>query len=317
MATSGSYSFSVTRDDIIRTAMLFLGKLDDVELPTPTETTDMSRLLNLIVKQWSGKADMAPGLKTWTRKRGYLFLQGNAYEYQLGPTAVGWTNQFTKSTLAATALSGVAVITVVSSMNMAAGNNIGVQLDNETVFWTTIASITGSAITLSAPLPSQASLNNVVYVYSVTAQQPDVIEAVVLRYALGNDVPLRIMTQIEYDSLPAKTQPGYVSQPTAVYPEWQLGATNIYLDIAGVSDVTQYLVFTYMEMVQDFLNPLDTPEYPQEWFLPLCWELAKQANGMFRAIWTQDMEMNYQKALAIAGRKEPDRTVAYFMCGED
>lgn len=72
MTTSGVYSFSVTRDQIVRLAMLNIGQLQDIEVPTAQELTDCSMFLNMMVKQWMGKADFAPGLKTWTRRHGHL-----------------------------------------------------------------------------------------------------------------------------------------------------------------------------------------------------------------------------------------------------
>ena len=81
MATSGTYSFGVTKYDIIRQAMLNIGKLDPVEAPTAEEMDDCSRLLNMMCKQWMGKTDFAPGLKVWTRKRGHLLLSNTTGAY--------------------------------------------------------------------------------------------------------------------------------------------------------------------------------------------------------------------------------------------
>ena len=138
MATSGTYSFTVSRDDIIRTAMLFLGKLDDTEVPTPTETNDLSRILNMIVKQWSGKGDGSASLKTWTRKRGYCCLQGNQYSYVLSPSTGQWANSFVSTTTTATNAGGSPTVTVTSSTGMTNGDNFGIELDSGVIFWTTI-----------------------------------------------------------------------------------------------------------------------------------------------------------------------------------
>ena len=70
MSTSGTYTFTVTRDDIIREAMLNIGRLDAYSQIDPTETTDCARKLNMMVKTWMGRLDYAPGLKAWTRQRG-------------------------------------------------------------------------------------------------------------------------------------------------------------------------------------------------------------------------------------------------------
>ena len=61
MPTSGTYSFTVTRDDIVREAMLNIGKLGEAETPTAQEVTDCARKLNMLVKQWMARQDFAPG----------------------------------------------------------------------------------------------------------------------------------------------------------------------------------------------------------------------------------------------------------------
>ena len=66
--TSGTWTFSVMRDDIIRHAMLDIGALDGEEVPTAQEITDCAFRLNMIVKQWMGNMDFAHGLKMWQRQ---------------------------------------------------------------------------------------------------------------------------------------------------------------------------------------------------------------------------------------------------------
>lgn len=317
MATSGTYSFTVSRDDIIRTAMLFLGKLDDTEVPTPTETNDLSRILNMIVKQWSGKGDGSASLKTWTRKRGYCFLQGNQYSYVLSPSTGQWTNSFVSTTTTATNAGGSPTVQVTTSTGMTNGDNFGIELDSGVIFWTTILLVAGTTITLNANVPTQASTGATCYDYTSNAQQPDVIETALLRDNQNNDIPLKKMNVQEYDELPTKTQATYISDPTAIYWETQLGQTTLYTDCAGAADTSKYIVLTYLEQIQDFNYATDNPEYPAEWYLALCWETAKQGNSMFRAIWTTDMEDNYKKAIAIAHMKEPERRSEYFLCGDD
>src|SRR5437016_5960227 len=90
MATSGSYTAIVTRDDLIVSAMRVIGKLGDTELPTPGETADVARFLNMLSKQWMGRQDFAPGLKMWTRYRGDLFLSSNKGVYTLSPSGDNW-----------------------------------------------------------------------------------------------------------------------------------------------------------------------------------------------------------------------------------
>ena len=60
VTTSGVNTYSVNRDKIIRLAMLTLGKLEENETPTAQEMTDCADFLNMMCKQWQGKADLLP-----------------------------------------------------------------------------------------------------------------------------------------------------------------------------------------------------------------------------------------------------------------
>ncbi|MDB5975144.1 MAG: hypothetical protein JWR07_1904 [Nevskia sp.] len=317
MSTSGAYTFSVNRDQIVRLAMLNIGQLQDVEAPTPQEISDCALFLNMLVKQWMGKADFAPGLKTWTRRHGHLFLSGATGQYTVGPGATGWTNSYLQTTLTAAAAGGQPVVAVTSVTGVTAGDKIGVQLASGTLFWTTILSIASLNVTMAANLPSAAASGAFVFTYTTTAQQPDVIETAVLRDGAMNDTPLRMITLQEYDFLPSKANPLFISDPSAIYHEFQLGNSTIFIDCAGAQDVTKHIAMTYMEATQDFVSATDTPSYPQEWYLPLAWGLGKQIAPMFNAPWTQNMEDNYKMALAIAQKKEPERSALFFQPGED
>lgn len=318
MATSGTYSFSVNRDQIIRMAMLFIGKLDETEVPTAQEVIDCALVLNMLVKQWQGRGDFAPGLKVWTRRRGHLMLSYTTGQYSVGPTAIGWTTGLLPSTVAVNAVGGSGSLTVVNAAGMTAGMNIGIELDAGPLFWTTLTgNPVGNVCGLAQSLPSSSSAGSMVYAYQTAAQQPLKIEAAVLRDNQNNDTPLRILEQADYDFLPAKVSQTNISDPTAIYYEFQLGNSILFTDVAAAADVSKRIVLTYLESLQDFNNPLDTPEYPQEWFLALCWGLAEQIAPMFSVTWNQGLAATAGKALAIAQRKDPERVTLFFQPGED
>lgn len=324
MPTSGIYALSVTRDDIVRLAMLTLEKLDEVEVPTAQETTDVSLFLNLLVKQWQGKSDFAPGLKTWTRKHGHLFLSGQTGRYSLGPTSAGWTNDDPFSTTTtATVTAGASVIPVKSVAGLNNGDHFGVVLDsNSSIHWTTVQNIAALNVMVVDAIPTgaQATVGAAVFGYTSGAQQPDVIETAFLRDFQNNDTPIKILLTVqEYDNLPNKASPAtYKSDPAAVYYEWHLGTSNLYTDVPASADLTKHIGMTYMEEVQVFTTALDAPEYPAEWFLPLALGTAKLCAPMFHADWTPVMESNLQVALAVAQRKDPANVSRmYFQCGEE
>lgn len=317
MTTSGVYSFSVNRDQIIRMAMLIIGKLEQSEVPTAQETTDCSTFLNMLVKQWQGKSDFSAGLKTWTRKHGHLFLSSTTGALSVGGSANGWTNSYIKTTLSASAASGQPVILVVSASGLLVNDYIAIQLASGALFWSRVLTIVSNTITLTTNLPSDANSGAVVFDYTTPAQSPIVIETAFLRDINNEDTPLRIMTVQDYDNVPSKTDVTAASDPTAIYYEQGLSVGTVYTDTPATNDVTKHIGMTYMETVQDFVNPTDTPYYPQEWYLALSYGLAKIIAPIFSAGWTPVMEANAETSLAIAQKKEPEVTHMFFQPKED
>ena len=316
MATSGVFGFTVNRDQIVRMALVNIGKLDEIEGPTPQQTTDMVMWLNMLTKQWMGKTDFAPGLKVFTRRHGHLMLSSLTGQYILGNNVVGWTNNLVQTMTTLTVSSGTSV-SVVSSNGMLIGDNFGIDMDSGYVFWTKVANIAGNVITTTTPIPSIASSGASVYDYKTTAQAPLTIETATLRDSTGNDVPLKMMNYEEYDILPSKVAQNYISDPSAIYYEQQLNNGILYTDVAGSADGSKHICLTWLEPTQDFVNPLDNPEYTQEWYLPLALGLSKLAAPMIDCPWTPLHESNYQTALSIAQQKDPQRTTLYFQCKED
>jgi hypothetical protein len=318
MATSGTYSFTCNRNEIIRQAMLNIGKLDADDPIPATEMSDCAFTLNMLVKQWQGKSDFAAGLKVWTRRRGHLFLSSTQYQYVLGPSGTGWTLDFVSPTTTAAALAAATSVTLSSVTGVAAAYYIGIELASGDMFWTTVTTVVGLVANLTAALPSAVNSGAQVFVYQTIATQPIVIEAAVLRDTNNEDTPLKFLrTTQDYDNLPSKTDPTNISDPSAIYYEFQLGSSYLYTDVAGAQDVTKHIVLTYMEAIQDFNNPTDEPEYPQEMFLTLCWGLAKEIAPMFHATWTQLMQNNYENAMAIGKKKDAEVNTMFYQPGVD
>lgn len=318
MTTSGSYSFSVSRDDIIRQALLNIGKLDPDETPNARMTADCATVLNMMCKQWMGKADFAPGLKVWTRKRGHVFLSNLTGQYTLGPASTtGWTNNYTPTTLTAATAAASPVLNVAAATGIATGYYVGVQQTDGSLFWSTVLSVVGLVVTLNAPLPVGASSGAQIFAFQTIAQQPLYIETAILRDQYLNDIDIRILrTAQDYDMLPNKANPAFQSDPTAIYYESGLGqAGTLYIDYGASSDVTKHIVITYMEPVQDFINPTDTPYYPQEWYLALCWGLGKLICPQYNRVWTELMESNATAAMTIARHKDAEVTTLFFQPG--
>ncbi|HXN95976.1 MAG TPA: hypothetical protein VN879_15840 [Candidatus Acidoferrales bacterium] len=338
MTTSGTFNFTVNASDIVREMMLNVGAIGEAEVPTAQEYTDCLRKLNMLVKQWMGKQDFAPGLKMWTRQRGRLFLGAAQFKYRLGPTGDAWAGGVTggsdgqthnQTTTTAGAITGATSLIVSSITNINNGDYIGVvygsPAGNTDIFWTTVnGAPTGSTVTLTNALTGPVGANAYVWNYTVKQQRPLGIVTSVLRDIYNNDVQQNPVTLEDYEALPTKTMVANTADPTAYYYESQIGtATNLtatptsgngsyYIDCGGAQDVTKSLHMVFLRPVMDLNNPGDNPEYPQQWYRALCWGGSREICGMFDAVWTEDMQQNYLESVAMAREPDSETTTFYF-----
>lgn len=81
MATSGSFDFNQTRNEIIKDALMLVNGIEDDETPSSYQTDYANRMLNRMVKSW-----MKEGLKLWVVKQGELDLAKGQSSYTLGLT---------------------------------------------------------------------------------------------------------------------------------------------------------------------------------------------------------------------------------------
>lgn len=331
-STSGVYTFSVTRDQIIRQAMLDIGALQEGENPTGQEVADCSFKLNMMVKQWMGNTDFAPGLKVWTRKRAELFLGNAKYLYNLGQNGDNWAdsttglaypNLYGQTTLTANAAQGATVLNVASVSQFNINDFIGIQVGND-IYWTSIANIGANTVTLPTGqgLSDAALANAYVWNYTTKGVRPLVMVSVTLRDIHANDTPIRIFRTVEeYESLPTKTAPTNIADPTAVLYESHFKNQNpsgrLYLDVGGAQDVTKHLHCVYLAPTQDLVNPGDAPDYPQQWYRALVLGHGRDIAGMFDCAWTTDLEENYKDSLAIARQADPAESSVYFQVNSD
>lgn len=326
-STSGSYTFSVTASDIIRQAMLDNGALAEGDIPTAQEYSDCLLKLNMIVKQWMGNTDFAPGLKVWTRRRATLFLGNAQYTYRLGQLGDHWVestaglsypNQYGQTTVATLTAQNQTVLRVASVASMNINDYIGVLLGSD-IFWSRVTAINPVApltVTLANPLPSAALASSYVWNYTKKAVRPLSMVAVVLRDIYANDTSMNIMTVERYESLSTKTAPTNIADPTAILYESQFRNQEpngrLYIDVGGAQDVTKVLHCVYLSPTQDLVNPGDAPDYPQQWFRPLVAQLSKDTAGMFEVTWDPSNEATLVDSLRIARQADPEISDAYF-----
>ena len=152
------------------------------------------------------------------------------------------------------------------------GDNVGVYLDDGTMHWTTVnGAPSGSTVTLTAGLADAASEDAVVYAYTAKADRPmRVQEAVIHHASSGTDIPVLIGSRSEYFD---QTDKGTDSRVNTVYYDPQVASPTLYVWPQS-NDERDYLKLYVQRTLENFDAASDDADFPQEWFLPMAYNLA-------------------------------------------
>lgn len=326
MATSGTYTYSVTAANIIQAALEDIGVVADGGSPTANQTTLCLQRLNFIVKQFQGSSDKLPGLKVWTRQRITLALAKGQQTYTIGPatTDARASTQMGRTTLSAAEAAGQTTLSITSNtdttsypgttITMTASDFIGITLDDGTLQWTTISGTPSTTADVAVALTGAASSGNYVYWFTSRAQRFPIIEFANLRESDGTDTPLYIYREVEeYESLPDKQAD---SDPSSVLVEPLRINTRLTFD-SQPDDVDKRVILTVMYPAENYDSSANDIAFPQEWFAALEWELAFRVISAFGLIWTTEMKENYARAMTIASNLNEANSSAYFQPGAE
>lgn len=309
MSTSNSVDFTVNRNEIIESALQAIGELAVGQVMQAEHIATGAKWLNLLVKQWQGTSDFAQGMKVWSRKRGYVFLQTDKHEYALGSTGWHATNSYSSTTISTSEALGQTALSVTSTTGMTAADNIGIQLDDGSIQWTTISSTgAGPTVTVGAALTAAAAAGNRVFWYTTKLARPITVLQASLLDVNGDETFLDQQTFGGYESNPSKNEDG---TPACYYYEAQLANGVLYTD-TNPTDVTDVLRIVYLANIQDFDASADTPDYPQEYNLALVMGLAKYLAPVYGRDFTQNMLLNYTDAVSAARSLYPETCDLYF-----
>ena len=140
MAQSGSYDATVTRDNLIADAHLYIGAIGEGESPSANQVTEAARLLNMIVKLRA-----ADGMPAWALRRGYILPFTGASSINTDSHVV---TAYDTTTLSANAAAAATALTVTSITGFSASDQLGIELDDGSVDWTTVSGApSGTTIT--------------------------------------------------------------------------------------------------------------------------------------------------------------------------
>lgn len=267
MALSGSVDFTQDGDSLIRDAMRLAGVYQSGRSPTATEMNDARRVLNRMIKFWHTE-----DFGLWLKKEATLFLEADKQLYSLGLTGDHCTLSPISTTLSADASSGAATVSVTSATGMVAAQYFAVELDDGTLQWTTISSISDTTVTLAAVLTDDAASGNAVFAYTTKINRPLDLLGSRFRDSSGNDRPVREIPLEQYMNIPDKASAGEIIQVHFVP-----STTNAGLYVWQVpTDLSAVLKMTLRMPVQDFDASTDSADFPQEWLDPIVYNLAKR-----------------------------------------
>ena len=324
MATSGTYTYSVTAAQVIASAYEDLGIVSPGQtVPTALSTMALRRL-NMIAKEWQGTADMSAGMKVWLRKRVTLFMAKGQHQYLIGPGSSDAmaTLQYGRTTISANEAAGQTVLSITSNtdtvtspgttVTMAASDNIGIQLDDGTIQWTTISGTPTTTATVAAALTVAASAGNYVWWFTNRAQRFTNTDAVMLRDVNYHDSELgQFKAGSDYERRVASKYAD--GTPTSVLIEPLLTTTRVTLD-SQPTDVLKTIVLTVLYPSENYDSTSDDIAFPQEYYLPLKWELQFQLHGGFGVAWTAAMDKAYTQSVGMAKQLNPENSTLYFQC---
>ncbi len=269
MASSGTVNFDQTRNEIITDALVIVGAIEEGESPPASTTASAARQLNRMVKAWQ-----ASGVHLWTRREAYLFLEKSQGRYKLGPNSTDHSAEVddaVRTELSADAASGASSISVDSTTGIAAADNIGVVLDDNTIDWFTVSAIPG-AITLSGTLSGAASEDNQVFAYTNKIARPLRIIDAQRRDPSDQDTPIIVFSNEEYQQTPNKTIIGKTNEV-----HYQPTIPDGYLDVWSEPETAaDRLRLTCIFPIEDFDTSSNNPDLPQEWLDALVWNLARR-----------------------------------------
>ncbi len=275
MASSGSYNFAMTRDDIITAALQLAGVIGEGLTGSTAQVTEAALLLNMIVKLRE-----ADGMPLWALKRGYILPFTGSSSINTNSHVV---TAYDTTTLSADSAASDTTLTVTSITGFSNADQIGIELDDGSIDWTTInGAPSGSTITITAGVTSAASSGNRIYGYTASSERVEkplrVIQADLLDVASGVSHEIDCDLSItQYFNLSNRTAEGTVNQlyyTTHPSSETALETNGVFFVYPRFADGDSVIEFTYHRPFQDFDASTDNPDFPQAFYLPLTLELT-------------------------------------------
>jgi len=281
MATSGTTTFSVTRNDIIQSSLRLLGVLEEGTQPTANAIENASMVLNMMLKDW-----MTDGIKLWTVTELTIPLESNQTSYTIGPAATNDLVTNKPLRLIQSFLRNVSNTTnqVAQVSLLSGGSGYTVQPTNPVACTggsgsgaTFNLSYTGTAVT-KALLANSGGSNYAVGDVLTMSGGTFVTPATVTVDSLLNtyiDLPMSILSEQEYNILGSKYNTGTVNS-VFYKPSVLNGTVKVFLTPNASTSTTYELHMTVQRPIEDITTANQTFDFPSEWYQCLRWGLASE-----------------------------------------
>ena len=282
MALSASINFAVTRDDLIKASLQHVGAIGDGDTPSATQLSEGGLLLNMLIKHLK-----TYDIQLWVRRYGYILPVSNVSSTTIGAEGGHAVTGYDFTTTSAASASGASTITVTTVTGISASDQIGVELTDGTMQWTTVSGApAGSVVTLATTLTAAVLSGAAVYTYTQSSQRATrpakILEAFrrLSSETASNviDTPMRMISEQEYNNLSSKGSEGspiqwWVDNTLGLSTTLHPGNLDFYF-WPRFDNGDNVIVYRYTKIFDDMDAATNDVEFPQEWFLPLMIGLA-------------------------------------------
>ena len=287
MAVTSTNTFSVTRNDVINSALRTLGVIGLGETASSEDFTNCSQALNIMIKSWAKK-----GWPLWTQETLAITMVDGVRQYPIGPTA-GYVYSVT-STGGTGYTAGTWTATNGNGTGTDASGTYTVVDGAPAVFTITVAgdsyTTAPTTFTLSG---AGADATITATIVGLTTNKPVRAFTGYLRNPNSYDISLMQIAKWEYNLLGNKFNE---STPNQFYYDNQLANGQLYVfNIPSASGYTCYL--DTQRMFYDMTSSTDTFDFPSEWFQALKWGLAAEICAEY-GVPIEQIQYYEQKAIA-------------------
>jgi len=275
MATSGVTSYSVSRDQVIKSSLRLLKVIGEGEDPSSTMLSDCVEALNIMVKSWVKR-----GAQLWKIRYLQIPMLAEIHVYPLGSTA-GYVYSASVSNVGSGGTPGIYALTLTGGGGTGGAGTYTINASGVVSLITITAG--GSAYTsapiLSFPLGGIIGASGTAVIAGVTGPRPlRIFEAYLHDNVSNQDIPLRLLSRNEYNTLGDKSSSSRVNQ-FYYDPQLQNGRLHVYPQPSSSDNVTIYATAQFP--VEDLMNGVDEFDFPQEWFKVLKYGLASEIGPEF------------------------------------